>query len=68
MEAVAEERQRIAREFHDTLEVIREGHAGGRPILDAIARLSAAQCLARGYELGLLAPSAAGRKQLPHRR
>jgi DNA-binding NarL/FixJ family response regulator len=108
--------------YDELLTVIRDVHAGGRPIVEVLARLSAggsenglsprelevlvmlrdgfthetiaarlvitdrtvrahltaiktklnaasaAQCVARGYELGLLAPSAAARKQLPHRR
>lgn len=108
--------------YEELLAVIREVHAGGRPIVDAIARLSAggsesglsprelevltmirdgfthetiaarlaitdrtvrahltalktklsatsaAQCVARGYELGLLASSAAGRLKFNNRR
>ena len=108
--------------YDDLLAVIRDVHAGGRPIVDALARLtaggaenglsprelevlvmlrdgfthetiaarmaitdrtvrahltslktklsaaSAAQCVARGYELGLLAPSAAGRLKFNRRR
>jgi len=108
--------------YDELLMVIRDVHAGGRPIVDMIAHFStrgtdnglsarelevlvmlrdgltheliaarlaitdrtvrahltalktklnaasAAQCVARGYELGLLAPSAAGRTTLPHRR
>lgn len=108
--------------YDELLAVIREVHAGGRPIVDAIARLSAggsenglsprelevlvmlrdgfthetiaarlaitdrtvrahltalktklcaasaAQCVARGYELGLLAPMNAGRRTFNNRR
>lgn len=107
--------------YEELLAVIREVHAGGRPIVDAIARLSAggsengrsprelevlamlrdgfthetiaarlaitdrtvrahltalktklsatsaAQCVARGYELGLLGSSAAGRLKFNNR-